>query len=143
MLVSGSTKIVAVDYKTGAVTPVVSAGLSRAVAMDVHFNLSYIFWSDVNDKNIKRSHIGGSTTTIITGIGTCDGLAVDWRSSRLYWSDTTYDKISMSDLSGNNQRTLISSGLQEPRAIALDLDSRYFININKCTDIFTNTTPDL
>lgn len=132
MLVSGSSKIVAFDYKTGAVTPVVS-GLSRAVAMDVHFNLGYIFWSDVNDKNIKRFHIGGSTTTIISGIGTCDGLAVDWRSSRLYWSDVTYDKISMSDLSGNNQSTLISSGLQEPRAIALDLDSRYLIKVNMCT----------
>ena len=123
MLVSNTTDIVAIDYKTAAVSPVIS-GLTRAVAIDVQFSLGYIFWSDVTEQNIKRFQIGGSTTTIITGIGVCDGLAVDWRSSQLYWTDTTYDAISISDLSGNNQRTLINWGLDEPRAIALDLDSR-------------------
>ncbi|XP_078360420.1 MAM and LDL-receptor class A domain-containing protein 1-like isoform X2 [Oculina patagonica] len=125
LLVASSSNIVAVDYKTGAVTGTVVSGLRSAVAMDVHFSLGYVFWSDVSDGDIKRFHIGGSTTTIISGIGTCDGLAVDWRSLKLYWTTTTYDKISMSDLSGNNQRTLISSGLQQPRAIALDLDSSF------------------
>ena len=92
--------------------------------MDVHFSLRYIFWSDVTEKNIKRFRIDvKSTTTIISGIGVCDGLAVDWRSSQLYWTDTTYDTISISDLDGNNQRTLISSGLDEPRAISPDPDS--------------------
>ena len=111
------------DYKTSAVNSVVS-GLTRAVAIDIHFSLGYIFWSDVLEQNIKRFHIGiASTTTIITGIGVCDGLAVEWRTSQLYWTDTTYDKISVSDLNGNNQRSLISSQLKEPRAIALDPDS--------------------
>jgi len=113
------------DYNTGALSSVVS-GLSRAVAIDVHFSLGYIFWSDVTDLNIKRFRISfAGTTTIITGIGVCDGLAVDWRASQLYWTDTTKDTISVSDLDGNNQRVLISSGLAKPRAIALDLDNRY------------------
>jgi len=113
------------DYKTAALSSIVS-GLSRAVAIDVHFSLGYIFWSDVTEKNIKRFRIDfGSTTTIVTGIGVCDGLAVDWRASQLYWTDTTYDTISVSDLDGNNQVFLISSGLEEPREIALDLDNRY------------------
>ena len=124
MLVSNTTDILAVDYKTLEVNSVVS-GLTRAVAVDVHFSLGYIFWSDVTEENIKRSRIDlGSTTTIITGIGVCDGLAVDWRASELYWTDTTYDTISVSDLDGNNQRVLISLSLDEPRAIALDLDNR-------------------
>ena len=113
------------DYNTGALGSVVS-GLSRAVALDVHFSLDYIFWSDVTELNIKRFRIDlGSTTTIITGIGVCDGLAVDWRASQLYWTDTTHDTISVSDLNGNNQRLLFSLSLDEPRAIALDLDNRY------------------
>ena len=113
------------DYKTAALSPVVS-GLTRAVAIDVHFSLGFIFWSDVIEHNIKRLRIDiASTTTIITGIGVCDGLAVDWRASQLYWTDTTYDTISVSDLNGNNQVLLISSSLEEPRAIALDLDNRY------------------
>ena len=125
LLVSNTSDIVAIDYKTAAVTPVVTS-LSRAVAIDVHFSLGYIFWSDVTERNIKRFRIDiASTTTIITSIGVCDGLAVDWRASQLYWTDMTYDTISVSDLDGNNQVRLISTGLEKPRAIALDLDSRY------------------
>ena len=125
MLITNTSDVVALDYKTAALTSVVS-GLTRAVAIDVHFSLGYIFWSDVTEKNIKRFRIDiASTTTIITGIGVCDGLAVDWRASQLYWTDTTDDTISVSDLDGNNQILLISSGLEEPRAIALDLDNRY------------------
>ena len=99
-------------------------GLTRAVALDVHFEKRYIFWSDVSERNIKRSGIDGSSVrTIITNVGVCDGLAVQWRTSELYWSDTTYNKISKSDLSGNNKQTLVSSGLDEPRDIALDPDN--------------------
>ena len=114
------------DYKTAALSPVVSS-LTRAVAIDIHFSSGYIFWSDVTERNIKRFRIDvASTTTVITSIGVCDGLAVDWRASQLYWTDTTYDTISVSDLDGNNQGLVISSGLDQPRAIALDLDNRYF-----------------
>ena len=122
---ANTSDIVAMDYKTSALSPVVS-GLTRAVAIDFHFSLGYLFWSDVTELNIKRFNVeAASTTTIITSIGVCDGLAVDWRASQLYWTDTTYDTISVSDLDGNNQGLLISSGLYEPRAIALDLDNRY------------------
>ena len=125
MLVSNTTDILAVDYKTAEARSIIS-GLTKAVALDVHFSLGYIFWSDVREKNIKRFRIDtANTTTIITGIGVCVGLAVDWRASQLYWTDTTYDTISVSDLNGNNQVLLISSSLEEPRAIALDLDNRY------------------
>ena len=111
------------NYQTAAVNSIVS-GLTRAVAIDVHFSLGYIFWSDVIEQNIKRFYTGGNSTPIITGIGACYGLAVDWRSSQLYWTDATYDTISISDLDGNNQRILINQGLEQPRAIALDLDNR-------------------
>ena len=123
LLFSNTTNIIAIDYKTSAVHSVVS-GLTRAVALDVHFSMGYIFWSDVREQNIKRSSIDGSgMMIIISNVGVCDGLAVEWRTSQLYWTDTTHDKISISDLAGNNQRTLFSSGLDEPRDIALDPDS--------------------
>ncbi|PFX17351.1 Low-density lipoprotein receptor-related protein 6 [Stylophora pistillata] len=74
--------------------------------------------------NIKRFGIDvESTATVISNIGVCYGLAVQWRTSQLYWTDKTYDMISVSDLDGNNQSTLISSELEEPRAIALDPDN--------------------
>ena len=123
MLVSNTTDIVAADYGKAQVNSVILS-LTRAVAIDVHFSLGFIFWSDVTELNIKRFRIDvESTTTVITNIGVCDGLAVQWRTSQLYWTDTTYNSISVSDLDGNNQLTLISSALEEPRAIALDPDS--------------------
>ena len=74
--------------------------------------------------NIKRFRIElESTTTVITNIGVCTGLAVQWMKHQLYWTDKTNNRISVSDLDGNNQLILISSALEEPRAIALDPDS--------------------
>ena len=94
------------------------------MAIDVHFSLGYIFWSDVWEQNIKRSGIDGSgKTIIISNIGVCDGLAVQWRTSQLYWTDTTHDTISVSDLAGKNERRLLSLGLDKPRDIALDPDN--------------------
>ena len=137
LLLTNTSDIVAVDYKTPTRSLVVS-GLTNAVAIDIHFSLGYIFWSDVVEENIKRFHIdAASTTTIITGIGVCDGLAVDWRASQLYWTDTTYSTISVSDLNGNSRGRLISSGLDKPRAIALDLDNRYIITDYNCSIIIS------
>ena len=122
---SNATDIIALDFKTSATHSVVS-GLTRAIAVDVHFSLGYLFWSDVSEQNIKRSSTDGSgIATIINSIGVCDGLAVDWRTSQLYWTDTTYDTISVSDLSGSNRRSFLSLGLDEPRDIVLDPDSGY------------------
>lgn len=125
MLVSNTTDIVAIDYKTAEVRSIIS-GLSTAVALGIHFSLGFIFWSDTAERNIKRFRTDmASTTTIITDIGVCDGLAVDWRVSQLYWTDMTHGTISVSDLDGNNQGLLINSSLDEPQAIALDLDNGY------------------
>ena len=97
------------------------SGLSRVIALDVHYSLGYIFWTDVSDLNIKRSCIDGTNVTIIhSTTGTCDGLAVEWMRYQLYWTDTTDDVIRVSDLEGKNTRILISLGLDEPRGIALD-----------------------
>lgn len=49
-----------------------------------------------------------------------DGLAVDWIARNLYWTDTHSDRIEVSRLNGTSRKVLISEGLDEPRAIALD-----------------------
>ena len=123
LLVSNTTDIVAVDHGKSNVNSVIP-GLTKAIAIDVHFSLGFIFWSDETERNIKRFRIDvESTSTVITNIGLCYGLAVQWRTSQLYWTDTIYDRISVSDLDGNNQVILISSALEQPSSIALDPDS--------------------
>ena len=105
---------------TSASQPIIS-GLELAVAVDVHFDLGLVFWSDVRDKTITRANIDGSNvSTIIHTQGACDGLAVEWMSNLLYWTDTTHDIIEVSNLNGSNRRTLFSLGLHKPRGIALD-----------------------
>ena len=116
---STSTEIVALDFASATSHSIVSG--SRVVAVDVHFSLGYIFWSDVAEFKLKRSCIDGTNVTIINNnVGVCDGLAVEWMTAQLYWTDTTNDSIWVSDLEGNNPRILVYTGLDEPRGIALD-----------------------
>ncbi len=120
ILASITTQIIAVDYNNATSHPVIS-GLYRAIALDIHYSLGYIFWSDIVELNIKRANIDGSSITVIhNNTGICDGLAVEWNSSLLFWTDTESDTISVSDLEGNNKRILVSSSLDKPRGIALD-----------------------
>ena len=120
LVVSATTQILAFDFDYTRADPIIS-NLTNVLAIDYHFSLGYIFWSDQTEQNIKRSTINGANiTTIINKTGIYDGLAVEWKTSQLYWTDALNNDISVSDLEGDNQRVLISSGLDEPRGIAVD-----------------------
>ncbi len=74
-------------YDNATSYPIIS-NLTRAVAIDIHFSLGYIFWSDYIEKNIKRANIDGTNVTVLhNDILYCFGLAVEWGSSQLYWTD--------------------------------------------------------
>jgi Low-density lipoprotein receptor repeat class B len=56
-------------------------------------------------------------------VNTPDGLAYDWVHRNLYWTDAGRDCIEVLGLYGANdymRKTLISTGLDEPRAIVVD-----------------------
>lgn len=54
-------------------------------------------------------------------VSTPDGLAVDWVHKNLYWTDTGKNRIEVLSLKRPEwRRTLVSSGLDEPRAIVVD-----------------------
>ena len=50
-----------------------------------------------------------------------EGLAVDIVGRNLYWTDRGTDKLEVSKLDGSYRRALITSGLNEPRDIILDV----------------------
>ena len=54
-----------------------------------------------------------------TSLGTTEGLAVDWISRNLFWTDTGRDKIEVARLDGSSRKVIVSSNLDEPRAIAI------------------------
>ena len=119
LLVSTGKEIVALDYNNATSYPIIS-NLSAALAIDYHYSLGYIFWSDATEGNIKRSNINGTDIKVLQSYTWCYGLAVDWSSSQLYWTDISYGRISVSDLEGNNKRVLHSSSVDLPMGIVLD-----------------------
>lgn len=101
--------------------------LTNAIALDFDWKEHCFYWSDVTrhgstikricniDKPNAKEEILHSTT-----VQSPDGLAVDWIGRNLYWCDKGKDTIEVSKLNGKYRRVLVRSGLEEPRAIALD-----------------------
>lgn len=120
LLVPSYDHILALDFSNKTSYSVISK-LTKAAALDFHYNLGYIFWSDIGDQNIKRSNMDGTNITIIQNdTGSCWGLAVEWNSLQLYWTDVTNGTISISDFHGSNKRILWSSKFELPDGIVLD-----------------------
>lgn len=57
---------------------------------------------------------------IVQNIKEPDGVAVDWMSLKLYWVDASEKVIEVSELDGKHRSVLVSTGLTEPRSIAVD-----------------------
>ena len=51
---------------------------------------------------------------------TTEGIAVDWIADRIYFVDAELNQIEVSDLNGRNRSIVLSGGIRNPRAIALD-----------------------
>ncbi|XP_022111824.1 prolow-density lipoprotein receptor-related protein 1-like [Acanthaster planci] len=107
----------------GANYRLVTRELTNAVALDFDYEEDRIYWTEVTHQNstISRMFLNGTGPEILhQGVRNPDGLAVDWIGRNLYWCDKGLDEIAVSLLDGNYRRSLITEGLDEPRAIALD-----------------------
>ncbi|XP_077974467.1 prolow-density lipoprotein receptor-related protein 1-like isoform X1 [Styela clava] len=112
----------------GSTTRLHIKGLHTAVAMDFHWAMQTLYWSDVNSdrSSIQMHHLpSGNRTYDATDAETINkvhshGIAVDWVGGNLYWSDRVVETIEVSSTSGAFRKTLVNEGLDEPRAIALN-----------------------
>ena len=82
------------------------------------------YYADVKNKyigqmNLDGSSVGKAAIVIVPNTGLVEGLAVNWIDRSLIWSDLTARRIYTSRLDGSSIRTLISTGLVRPRAMAL------------------------
>ncbi|XP_068671649.1 low-density lipoprotein receptor-related protein 6-like [Montipora foliosa] len=110
---------------TDVVVPVF--GIRHAVAIDFDPVDKFIYWSDDENLEIKRSRVDGTDVQVVVAsqIKRPDGIAVDWVARNLYWTDTGTDRIEVSRLNGTARKVLISENLDQPRAIALDPSHGY------------------
>ena len=59
-------------------------------------------------------------TFYLLGLSSPEGVAIDWVSKNMYWTDSGLDRIEVSRLDGTKRKTLISTGLVNPRSIVVD-----------------------
>ena len=89
------------------------------IAVDVRERTFY--WSDINQRVIKRMNMSsGVTKDIITeDHGYVGDLAVEWESHLLYWTDPYYDRIEVASLDGSKRKVLFADSLSNPVGIAV------------------------
>ncbi|XP_076353564.1 lipophorin receptor 1 [Tachypleus tridentatus] len=122
LLFSNRRDVRKLDLESSEYTSVVS-NLHSAIALDYVFRTNTVVWSDVSVECIKSAPIdtGAPITTLVKeGIKTADGIAIDWIYNHIYWTDTGKNSIEVADLQGNMKKTLIVTGLDEPRAIVVN-----------------------
>jgi len=100
--------------------------LRSAIALDFDHSLELIFWSDVTLEQILVTSMTGNTNgtayeVMVPKTHTADGIAFDWIHKNLYWTDTGTDSIEVINyMRRTNQKTLLNSNLDEPRALVVD-----------------------
>lgn len=95
-------------------------GIYGAVVLDYHYNLSRIFYADVNIdvvKSVEMTNPKSTKTIVSSGLLTPNGLAVDWMANNIFWSDHELKVIEVARLDGSCRKVLINSSLSDPRSL--------------------------
>nr|XP_002731178.1 PREDICTED: low-density lipoprotein receptor-related protein 5-like [Saccoglossus kowalevskii] len=102
------------------------SGEDHVVAIDADIHGKFLYYSDYQQRVIKRARlVDGETTVIINGgIGSVEGIAIDWINFNLYWTDNHQNHIAVSRLDGSYRKILITN-LDQPRSIVVDPINRY------------------
>lgn len=126
MIFSNKHDLRQIHLFTGRYRPLLE-DVNSAVAVDYDLEARTLYWSDVTSENISRviyddrGSLVQMETIVSDDVRIPDGLAYDWIHKNLYWTDTGNDRIDVLSLKSSRwRRTLISTDLDEPRAIIVD-----------------------
>ncbi|GIY65557.1 low-density lipoprotein receptor-related protein 4, partial [Caerostris extrusa] len=94
--------------------------ISSAGALDFDSDTDTIYWSDITNDTISRSHINGSNQQIViqNTLKKPDGLAIDWITGKLYWTDSGTHRIEVAKLNGDMRAILIWENLESPETLS-------------------------
>lgn len=102
---------------------IISAFNRNPVAIDYDYANGRVYWTDVVLKQIRSVSIKGTSETVIKlldRVAIPDGLAVDSISGLIFYTDTGNDIIAVMTLDGTISAVIVSSDLDQPRAIVAD-----------------------
>ncbi|XP_068751456.1 low-density lipoprotein receptor-related protein 1-like isoform X2 [Montipora capricornis] len=97
--------------------------VQNAFGIDFDWSEQRVYWTeDRTPPRVKRVFFNGTGIEVVldTDISHVEGLAVDWVGRNLYIVDSIQAKIFVTTLDGRHKKTLVSEGLQEPRAVVVD-----------------------
>lgn len=96
-------------------------GLNKPIDVDYDPLTGNIYYSDPVEKALFEVN---ATThrirTVLSNLAYPEGIAVDWSSRLLYYTDLKTNIIGVVSYSGYHFKTIISSGLDQPRDIVLN-----------------------
>ncbi|XP_053699069.1 low-density lipoprotein receptor-related protein 4 [Sabethes cyaneus] len=120
LLMANRADIRQVSLSNNQFTSIVK-GLPNAIAIDYHYQLDLLFWTDVSIDVIKRSYLNGTgiKDVIKWGLESPGGLAVDWIHNLLFWTDSGTRRVEVSTFDGKLRAVLAANDLDKPRAIAV------------------------
>ena len=100
--------------------------ISAPIAVDYDPVEGKVYWTDLALKQIVRAYPNGSELEVAAkdNVVSPEGLAVDWIGRNLYWTDTGTNKIEVSRLDGSFRTSLVTTDIDSPRAIILDVEAR-------------------
>jgi len=104
----------------------INTKISRPLAVDYDPVEGKVYWTDLILKLVARAFPNGSSVEVIAHINvdTPAGLAVDHFGRNIYWTDEATSRIEVAKLDGSSRRGVITSDIERPRAILLDIGER-------------------
>ena len=83
-----------------------------------------MYWTEFRGGKIRRADLDGSNVQVrVTGLDNPVGVALDIAGGKMYWTDYIIGKIQRADLNGSNVEDLVTTGVDWPVGIALDVFS--------------------
>ncbi|XP_025112202.1 deleted in malignant brain tumors 1 protein-like isoform X2 [Pomacea canaliculata] len=120
---STSQTLYRMDLNTYSYINIPVGGNGNPVAIDYDFLNNRVYWTDIASAEIWSSNLDGTNLMTVRKLASgshADGIAVDSISGLIFYSDTGLNLIVLMTISGFDQKTIVNSDLDEPRAIVLD-----------------------